>query len=61
MLEAKVFDGGDAFVARNGIFAHEAGVEDVEAERSRLTLLADVEVIAEMSSMKAPRLGRDLM
>ncbi len=32
--EAEVFDGGDAFVAGDGVFAHEAGVEDVETEEA---------------------------
>ncbi len=32
--EAKVFDGGNACVAGDGVFAHEAGVEDVEAEEA---------------------------
>src|SRR5277367_1999812 len=32
--EAEVFDGGDTFVAGDRVFAHEAGVEDVEAEEA---------------------------
>ena len=43
--EAEVFDGGDAFVAGDGVFAHEAGVEDVEAEEAA-DGAGDVEVVA---------------
>ena len=32
--EAKVLDGGNAFVAGDRVFAHEAGVENVEAEEA---------------------------
>ena len=58
--EAEVLDGRDAIVAGDGIFAHEAGVEDVEAEEAA-TLEETSRLLQEMSSMKAPRPGRDLM
>src|SRR5277367_4100276 len=43
--EAEVFDGGDTFVAGDRVFAHEAGVEDIEAEEAAGGA-GDVEVVA---------------
>ena len=43
--EDEFFDSGDAIVAGNGIFAYEAGVEDVEAEEAA-DVRGDVEVVA---------------
>jgi len=43
--EAEFFDSGDALVAGDGVLAHEAGVEDVEAEKAA-DVAGGLEVVA---------------